>query len=156
MTILLSPPYGSLTVRFSQMVELELFPWFDEAYSAYANLKHPLFGINEPMQHLFAQFVPTEKKSVNVFAATLDFAGSDDHGVPEDVCLKFARGVDAVVRLSHEASIYRKRLFKLWGFAVPRMYGFFMGHHEDEPVACLLLELCNGPSAPLHDVEEFM
>ncbi|KAH9958338.1 hypothetical protein BC827DRAFT_1089328, partial [Russula dissimulans] len=74
----------------------------------------------------------------------------------EDVCLKFARGVDAVVRLSHEASVYRKQLFKLWGFAVPRMYGFFMGHHDDEPVACLLLELCDGPSAPLCDLEEFI
>ncbi|KAI9511102.1 hypothetical protein F5148DRAFT_1173736 [Russula earlei] len=144
MTISFSPYNGSLTVRFSQMVEFKLFPWFGEAYSAYACLNYPLFGISQQVQRIFPQYVPEDKESVNVFAATLEFSGPDD-GVPKDV-----------VRLSHEASIYRKELVKLWGIAVPRMYGFFIGHYDDEPVACLLLELCPGPKVPLHDVEEFI
>ena len=136
------------------MVEYKLFPWFDEAFSAHARLNFPLFGISQQMQQLFPKYLPTNYENVNVFAATLDFAGPSG-GVPKDVCLKLARGVDEVVRLSHEASVYRKQLAKLWGIAVPRMYGFFIGHYEDTPVACLLLELCLGPTAPLSDPEAF-
>jgi hypothetical protein len=145
---------SSLTVRFSQMVEYKLFPWFDEAFSAHARLNFPLFGISQQMQQLFPKYLPANYESLNVFAATLDFAGPSG-GVPKDVCLKLARGVDEVVRLSHEASVYRKQLAKLWGIAVPRMYGFFIGHYQDTPVACLLLELCLGPTAPLRDPEAF-
>ncbi|KAH9980947.1 hypothetical protein BGW80DRAFT_1137540, partial [Lactifluus volemus] len=72
------------------------------------------------------------------------------------VCIKLARGVDEVVRLTHEASVYRNELAKLWGIAVPKMYGFFIGHHEDDPVACLLLELCLGPSVPPCNSDEFI
>lgn len=151
------PPDPFLTVNFSDTVEFKLFPWFDEAFSAQARLNYPLRGICKPIQRLFPRYdVPTpDDASARVFAATLDFAGPDG-GIPKDVCLKLARGVDEVVRLSHEASIYRKELVKLWGIAVPRMYGFFIGHHEDAPVACLLLELCLGPEAPLPNAEEFM
>jgi hypothetical protein len=137
------------------MVEYKLFPWFDEAFSAHAHLNFPLFGINQPMQQLFPGYIPVDHESVKVFAATLDFMGPSD-GVPKDVCLKMARGVDEVVRLSHEASVYRRELAKLWGIAVPKMYGFFMGHCEDTPVACLLLELCLGPTVQLRDSEEFV
>jgi hypothetical protein len=157
MTVSFSPPDHSLAVRFSETVEFKLFPWFDEAFSARARLSYPLREMCKPIQRLFPRYdVPTsDDASARVFTATLDFTGPDA-GVPKDVCLKLARGVDEVVRLSHEASIYRKELVKLWGIAVPRMYGFFIGHHEDEPVACLLLELCPGPSAPLRDAEVFM
>ncbi|KAI0306284.1 hypothetical protein B0F90DRAFT_1665640 [Multifurca ochricompacta] len=158
MTIPYSPYNNSLTLRFSQTVEYKLFPWFEEAFSAHAHLNYPFFGISKPMQNLFPGYVATtdDNDSANVFAATLDFSGPDD-GVPKDVCLKFARGVDEVVRLSHEASVYRKELTKLWGIAVPRMYGFFMGHYEDTPVACLLLELCVSPNdGSLYDSEEFI
>ena len=154
MTVPYSSYNSSLTVRFSQMVEYKLFPWFDEAFSAHARLNFPLFGISQQMQQLFPKYLPTNYENVNVFAATLDFAGPSGD-VPKDVCLKLARGVDEVVRLSHEASVYRKQLAKLWGIAVPRMYGFFIGHYEDTPVACLLLELCLGPTAPLSDPEAF-
>jgi hypothetical protein len=155
MTVSYSPYNNTLTVRFSQMVEFKLSPWFDEDFSAYARLNYPLFGISQPIQKLFPGYVPVENRSVNVFAATLDFNGPVD-GVPKDVCIKLARGVDEVVRLSHEASVYRKQLAKLWGIAVPRMYGFFIGHHEDTPVACLLLELCIGSNNTLCDPDEFM
>ncbi|KAH9066384.1 hypothetical protein EDB87DRAFT_1828409 [Lactarius vividus] len=155
MAILYSPYNNSLTVRFSQMVEYKLFPWFDEAFSAHARLNFPLFGISQPMQRLFPGYVPADHESVKVFAATLDFTGPSND-IPKDVCLKLARGVDEVVRLSHEASVYRKVLAKLWGIAVPRMYGFFIGHCEDTPVACLLLELCLGPTLPLRDSEQFV
>ena len=137
------------------MVEDKLFPWFDEAFSAYARLNFPLFGLSHPVQQLFPGYIPADHESVNVFAATLNFMGPSD-GVPKDVCLKLARGVDEVVRLSHEASVYRRRLAKLWGIAVPRMYGFFIGHCEDTPVACLILELCLGPTVLLRDSEEFV
>jgi hypothetical protein len=157
MTALSLPPDHSLSVKFSETVEFKLFPWFDEAFSARARLNYPLRGVCKPIQRLFPRYdVPTpEDASARVFSATLDFVGPDD-GVPKDVCLKLARGVDQVVRLSHEASIYRKELVKLWGIAVPRMHGFFIGHHEDTPVACLLLELCPGPNEPLRNAEEFM
>jgi hypothetical protein len=36
------------------------------------------------------------------------------------------------------------------------MHGFFIGHHDDASVACLLLELCSGPNEPLRHAEEFM
>ncbi|KAI9446189.1 hypothetical protein H4582DRAFT_1904169 [Lactarius indigo] len=147
MTVLYSPYNNSLTYK--------LFPWFDEAFSAYARLNFPLFGISQPMQRLFPGYLPADHESVKVFAATLDFTGPSDD-VPKDVCLKLARGVDEVVRLSHEASVYRRQLAKLWGIAVPRMYGFFIGHCEDTPVACLLLELCLGPTLLLRDSEAFV
>ena len=150
-----SPYNSSLTIRFSQMVEYKLFPWFDETFSAHARLNFPLFGISQPVQELFPGYIPPDNESLNVFAATLDFMGPSD-GVPKNVCLKLARGVDEVVRLSHEASIYRRELAKLWGIAVPTMYGFFIGHCEDTPVACLLLELCLGPTDLLRDSEEFV
>lgn len=137
------------------MVEYKLFPWFDEAISAHAHLNYPLFGISQPIQQLFPKYTSPNHKSVKVFAATLDFAGPSG-GVPKDVCLKLARGVDEVVRLSHEASVYRKQLSKLWGIAVPKMYGFFIGHYEDTPVACLLLELCVGPTVLPSDSEAFV
>lgn len=155
MTVPYLPYNSSLTVRYSQMVEYKLFPWFDEDFSAHVRLNFPLFGISQQMQQLFPKYHPADYDSVKVFAATLDFAGPSG-GVPKDVCLKLARGVDEVVRLSHEASIYRKELAKLWGIAVPRMYGFFIGHYKDTPVACLLLELCLGPTAPLRDSEAFV
>ncbi|KAF8266465.1 hypothetical protein EI94DRAFT_1803073 [Lactarius quietus] len=155
MTVPYSPYNSSLTVRFSQMVEYKLFPWFDEEFSAHARLNFPLFGISQPMQRLFPKYVPAGRKSVKVFAATLDFAGPSG-GVPKDVCLKLARGVDEVVRLSHEASVYRKQLAKLSGIAVPKMYGFFIGHYKDTPVACLVLELCLGPTLKLTDSEAFV
>lgn len=159
MTISLSPYDSSLTVRFSQMVEFKLFPWFGEAFTAHAHLNYPLFGLPQPIQRLFPGYVPTYSEDVRVFAASLEFAGPKNHesDVPKDVCLKLARGVDEVVHLSHEASVYR-RLFKLWGIAVPRMYGFFIGHYQDTPVACLLLELCPGPTenSPSCDVDEFV
>lgn len=155
----MTAPYSSynssLTVRFSQMVEYKLFPWFDEAISAHARLNFPLFGISQPMQQLFPKYTSTDHKSVKVFAASLDFVGPSGD-VPKDVCLKLARGVDEVVRLSHEASVYRKQLSKLWGIAVPKMYGFFIGHYEDTPVACLLLELCLGPTVLPSDSEGFV
>ena len=137
------------------MVEYKLFPWFDEAISAHARLNFPLFGISQPMQQLFPKYASTNHKSVKVFAASLDFVGPSGD-VPKDVCLKLARGVDEVVRLSHEASVYRKQLSKLWGIAVPKMYGFFIGHYEDTPVACLLLELCLGPTVLPSDSERFV
>jgi len=155
MTISYSPYDASLAVQFSQMVEFKLYPWFDEAFSAYAHLDYPLYGVNDSTERLFPGYLSTADPSLRVFAATLDFFGPD-HSVPKHVCVKLARGVDEVVRLSHEASIYRKHLVKLWGIAVPKMYGFFIGHHDDAPVACLLLELCLGPDAPLRDAEEFM
>jgi hypothetical protein len=155
MTISFSPYNHFLTVRFSQMVEFKLFPWFDEDFSAHALLNYPMFGVNHQMRRLFPGHASDPPEEVKVFAATLDFVGPDN-GVPMDVCLKVARGVDEVVRLSHEASIYRRELVKLWGIAVPRMHGFFMGHHDNMPVACLMLELCTGPCAQLRDAEEFM
>ena len=157
MAVLSLPPDHSLTVKSSDTGEFKLFPWFDEAFSAQAHLNYPLRGSCKPIQRLFPRYdVPMpDDASARVFAATLDFA-EPDSGIPKDVCLKLARGVDEVVRLSHEASIYRKELVKLWGIAVPRMYGFFIGHHEDVPVACLLLELCPGPEVPLPNAEEFM
>lgn len=155
MTISLSPLYHTLTVQFSDTVEYQLFPWFDEAFSARVRLNYALNGICKPIHRLFPRYVPADNPSARVFSATLNFEKLDDD-VPSDVCLKLARGVDEVVRLSHEASIYRKQLVNLWGIAVPRMYGFFLGHHEDTPVACLLLEFCPGPSAPLRDSETFM
>lgn len=155
MTISFSPYDASLTVQFSQMVEFKLYPWFDEAFTAYAHLDYPVYGVNESIEKLFPGYVSPADPSLRVFAATLDFFGPD-HDVPKQVCVKIARGVDEVVRLSHEASIYRKKLVKLWGIAVPTMYGFFIGHHDDDPVACLLLELCDGPNASLRDAERFM
>jgi hypothetical protein len=155
MTISFSPYDASLTVQFSQMVEFKLYPWFDEAFSAHANLDYPIYGVNQSISQLFPGYPSATDPSLRVFAATLDFFGPD-HGVPQHVCAKLARGVDEVVRLSHEASIYRKKLFKLWGIAVPELYGFFIGHHDDAPVACLLMELCPGPTVPLRDAEEFM
>jgi len=155
MTISLSPLYHTLTVQFSETVEYQLFPWFDEAFSARVRLNYALNGVCKPIHRLFPRYVPADNPSARVFSATLDFEEPDDD-VPSDVCLKLARGVDEVVRLSHEASIYRKQLVNLWGIAVPRMYGFFLGHHEDTPVACLLLEFCPGPSAPLRDSETFI
>lgn len=155
MAISLSPLYHTLTVQFSETVEYTLFPWFDEAFSARARLNYPLNGVCKPIHRLFPRYVPADNPSARVFSATLDFEEPDDD-LPSDVCLKLARGVDEVVRLSHEASIYRKHLVKLWGTVVPRMYGFFLGHHEDTPVACLLLEFCPGPSAPLRDSETFI
>ncbi|KAI0293557.1 hypothetical protein BC826DRAFT_1014792 [Russula brevipes] len=155
MTISFSPYNHFLTVRFSQMVEFKLFPWFDEDFSARALLNYPMFGVNHQMGRLFPGHASDPPEEVKVFAATLDFVGPDN-GVPMDVCLKVARGVDEVVRLSHEASIYRRELVKLWGIAVPRMYGFFIGHHDNMPVACLMLELCTGPCAQLRDAEEFI
>ena len=155
MTISLLPLYHTLTVQFSDTVEYQLFPWFDQAFTARARLNYPLNGICKPIHRLFPRYVPADNSSARVFSATLDFEEPDDD-VPSDVCLKLARGVDEVVRLSHEASIYRKQLVNLWGISVPRMYGFFLGHHEDTPVACLLLELCPGPGAPLRDSETFM
>jgi hypothetical protein len=137
------------------MVEFKLFPWFDENFSATARLDYPLFGIGPSMQMIFPGYIPRDNDSVKVFAATLEFSRPVDD-VPEGVCIKLARGVDEVVRLTHEASVYRKGLAKLWGIAVPKMYGFFIGHHEDDPVACLLLELCLGPSVPPCNSDEFM
>jgi hypothetical protein len=153
MTISPSPCSGSLTVQFNKTTEFKLYPWFDEAFTAHAYLNFPLFGIGQSMQRLFPGYSVNDESS-NVFATTLEFSGSCD-GVPEVVCLKIARGVDEVVHLSHEAAVYRKDLVKLWGIAVPKMYGFFVGHHEDMPVACLLLEFCSGPN-DLCDTEEFM
>ena len=155
MTISFSPYDASLTVQFSQMVEFKLYPWFDEAFTAHAHLDYPVYGVNESIEKLFPGYVSPVDPSLRVFAATLDFSGPD-HGIPKQVCVKIARGVDEVVRLSHEASIYRKQLVKVWGIAVPTMYGFFIGHHDDDPVACLLLDLCDGPNAPLRDAERFM
>ena len=153
MTISPSPCSGSLTVQFNKTTEFKLYPWFDEAFTAHAYLNFPLFGIGQSMQRLFPGYSVNDESS-NVFATTLEFSGPCD-GVPEVVCLKIARGVDEVVHLSHEAAVYRKDLVKLWGIAVPKMYGFFVGHHEDMPVACLLLEFCSGPN-DLCDTEEFM
>jgi len=157
MTILPSPsPYnGSLTVQFSNAVEFKLYPWFHEAFTAHANLHYPLFGISPQMSKLFPGHSSENDESSNVFAATLEFSGPDD-GIPKDMCLKLARGTDEVVLLSHEASVYRNELSKLWGITVPRMYGFFVSHHDDAPVACLLLELCTGPKDLRYDTEEFM
>jgi hypothetical protein len=155
MTITTSQYSGSLTVQFSNNAEFKLYPWFDESFTAHANLNYPLFGIGRPMRRLFPGYTTGNDESSNVFATTLEFSGPTD-GVPRDVCLKLARGIDEVVHLSHEASVYRKELVKLWGIAVPKMYGFFVGHHEDAPVACLLLELCSGPGDLLCDTEEFM
>jgi hypothetical protein len=157
MTISPSPsPYnGSLTVQLSNAVEFKLYPWFKEAFTAHANLKYPLFGISPPMRQLFPGYSSENDESSNVFAATLEFSGPDD-GVPENMCLKLAQGVDEVVQLRNEASVYRKELAKLWGITVPRMFGFFSGHHDDVPVACLLLELCTGPKDLCYDKEEFM
>jgi hypothetical protein len=162
MAISFSPYDASLTVQFSQMVEFKLYPWFDEAFTAHARLDYPLYGVNQSIERLFPGYVSSSSSSsdappsLRTFAATLDFFGGPDRGVPKQVCVKIARGVDEVVRLSHEASVYRKKLVKLWGIAVPTMYGFFIGHHDDGPVACLLLELCDGPNAPLRDAERFM
>lgn len=155
MTISPSPYSSSLTVHFSKSDEFKLYPWFGEAFTAHAQLKYPLFGISPSMQRLFPGYpITIDEKSANTFAAALEFSGPDD-GVPENVCLKMARGVDEVVHLSHEATVYRNELAKLWGIAVPSMYGFFVGHCDDTPVACLLLELCAGPN-DLSDTEEFM
>ena len=150
-----SPSNGSLTVQFSNTAQFKLYPWFSEAFTAHANLIHPLFGISPAMRQLFPGYSPESGESSNVFAATLEFSGPDDE-IPKDMCLKLARGVDEVVHLSHEASVYRNGLAKLWGIAVPRMYGFFYGHHDNAPVACLLLELCTGPKELRYDAEEFM
>jgi len=157
MTILPSPSAynGSLTVQFSNIVEFKLYPWFDEAFTAYAKLNYPLFGISPSMRQLFPGYSSENDKSSNVFAATLEFSGPDD-GVPKDLCIKLARGVDEVVYLSHEASVYQKELAKLSGITVPKMYGYFVGYHDDAPVACLLLELCTGPKDLRYDTEEFM
>ena len=159
MTILPSPSpcNGSLTVQFSNAVEFKLYPWFNESFTAHANLNYPLFGISPPMRQLFPGYSSENDESSNVFAATLELSGPDD-GVPKNMCLKLARGIDEVVHLSHEASVYRNELAKLWGITVPRMYGFFSGHHDDSdtPVACLLLELCTGPKDLRYDTEEFM
>jgi hypothetical protein len=157
MTILPSPsPYnGSLTVQFSNAVEFKLYPWFKETFTAHANLHYPLFGISPPMRQLFPGYSSDNDESSNVFAATLQFSGPDD-GLPREMCLKLARGVDEVVHLSHEASVYRNELAKLSGITVPRMYGFFSGHHDDALVACLLLELCTGPKDLHYDTEDFM
>lgn len=158
MTILPSPsPYsGSLTVQYSNVVQFKLYPWFSETFTAHANLNFPLFGISPSMRQLFPGYSPEEDESPNLFAATLEFSGPDD-GVPKEMCLKLARGVDEAARLSREASVYRNGLAKLYGIAVPRMYGFFYGHHHDDtPVACLLLELCTGPKDLNYDAEEFM
>jgi hypothetical protein len=139
------------------MLEFKLYPWFKEAFTAHANLNYPLFGINPTMRQLFPGYSSGNDKSSNVFAATLEFSGPDD-GFPKNMCLKLARGIDEVVHLSHEASIYRNELAKLSGITIPRMYGFFSGHdeHDDAPVACLLLELCTGPKDLRYDTEEFM
>ena len=157
MTILPSPsPYnGSLTVQFSNAVAFKLYPWFKEAFTAHAILHYPLIGINPAMRQLFPGYSSENDESSDVFAATLEFSGPDD-GLPKDMCLKLARGVDEVVHLTHEASIYRNEFAKLWGITVPRMYGFFSGYHDDAPVACLLLELCTGPKDLRYDTEEFM
>lgn len=157
MTILPSPsPYnGSLTVQFSNSVTFKLYPWFQETFTAHANLHYPLFGISLPIRQLFPGYSSGNDESSNVFAATLEFSGPDD-GLPKDMCLKLARGVDEVVHLNHEASVYRNELAKLSGITVPKMYGYFSGHHDDVPVACLLLELCTGPKDLRCDTEEFI
>lgn len=157
MTISPSPsPYsGSLTVQFSNVVEFKLYPWFEETFTAHANLDYPLFGIGQPMRQLFPGYSMESDEYSRVFAATLEFSGPDD-GVPKNMCLKLARGIDEVVHLSHEATFYRNELSKLSGITVPRMYGFFSGHHEDAFVGCLLLELCTGPKVPRYDTAEFM
>jgi len=157
MTISPSPSScnGSLTVQFSNDVDFKLYPWFNETFTAHANLNHPLFGISPAMRQLFPGYSSENDESSNVFAATLEFSGPDD-GVPKDMCLKLARGVDEVVHLSREAAVYHYGLAKLWGIAVPKMYGFFVGHHDDAPVACLLLDLCTGPDKLRYDTEEFM
>ena len=159
MTILPSPsPYnGSLTVQFSNAVEFKLYPWFQETFTAHAILHYPLFGISPPMRQLFPGYSSESEneESSNVFAATLAFSGPDD-GVPKNMCLKLARGVDEVAHLSHEASVYRNELAKLCGIAVPKMYGFFSAHQDDVLVACLLLDLCTGPKDLRYDTEEFM
>lgn len=152
-----SPRNGSLTLQFSDVRDYKLYPWFDEAFNAHAKLSYPLFGINPQMKKLFPGYSSEDERgnSSKVFAVTLEFSGPND-GVPKDMCLKLARGIDGVVHLSHEASVYRKELAKLWGIAVPRMHGFFVGHHDNAPVAALLLELCIGPEDLRYDAEEFM
>jgi hypothetical protein len=157
MTISISPsPYnGSLTVQFSNTVNVKLYPWFSETFTAHAKLNYPLFGISPPMKQLFPGYSSNSNKSSNVFAATLEFSGPD-HGVPKDMCLKVARGMDDCVHLKREASLYRDGLAKLSGITVPRMHGFFTGLHDDATVGCLLLELCTGPKDLCCDTEEFM
>lgn len=152
-----SPRNGSLTLQFSDVRDYKLYPWFDEAFNAHAKLSYPLFGINPQMRKLFPGYSSDDGRdnSSKVFAVTLEFSGPDD-GVPKNMCLKLARGIDGVVHLSHEASLYRKELAKLGGIAVPKMHGFFVGHHDNAPVAVLLLDLCTGPEDLRYDTEEFM
>lgn len=157
MTISPSPSSynGSLTVQYSNAAEFKLYPWFEESFTAHASLDYPLFGISQPMRELFPGYSLESDEYLKVFAATLEFSGPDD-GVPKNVCLKLAQGTDEFMRLNHEASFYHNELAKLSGITVPRMYGFFTGHHEDALVGCLLLELCTGPKVPRYDTAEFM
>ncbi|KAI0263394.1 hypothetical protein BC834DRAFT_311196 [Gloeopeniophorella convolvens] len=153
MTVISSSRDHSLTVQVSESVRYRLYPWNDEDFTATARLDRPLNGISPAMQELFPAHTTPENEAPTVFAATLEPSRSDDD-LPSKVCAKLARGVDEVVRLRREASVYRK-LWKLWGIAVPRMYGLFVGHHDDALVGCLLLELCLGEHAA-SDATEFI
>ena len=62
--------------------------------------------------------------------------------MPQQVCLKYAMGVEEVTALRYEGILYSRELAALADVAVPKTYGFFTGGTEAAPVACLVMDLC--------------
>ena len=69
---------------------------------------------------------------------------SEEVEPPLGVAIKWGRGNPNLQTLAHEFHLYDGDLKPLQGTVVPRCFGFYVGHIEDQEIGCLVLEWCGG------------
>ncbi|KAI0306285.1 hypothetical protein B0F90DRAFT_730675 [Multifurca ochricompacta] len=153
---------STLTIEFGLGRRCFLFSYLPKPIHIAVTLKHPLSGVCHSMKN-FARprrrIYSSSGTQRNVFAAELQVVGggNEEGGTstgasasastegalfPQQVCIKYASGVDEVSALRREDLLYRRELAPLAGIAVPQTYGFYTGGTMAAPTACLIMELC--------------
>lgn len=137
-------PRSTLSIEFGLGRRCFLFSCSPTPIHIAATLRHPLSGVCHTMQQFMRKSTGAGGGTQrNVFAAELAISGScSASALPQQVCLKYAAGAEAVSALRREELLYRRDLAELAGVAVPQTYGFFTGGTMAVPIACLVTELC--------------
>ncbi|KAK7052415.1 hypothetical protein R3P38DRAFT_3595205 [Favolaschia claudopus] len=93
--------------------------------------------------HYAAQIVRPLHKTKNIYMVRAGPRGTE----PGDVCaVKIAFGEEAIEEMRREAGFYQHELGSLQGTVVPNFFGFWTGQAQGQPMSCIMLEYCAGPT----------
>lgn len=96
--------------------------------------------------HLNAQVVERLRSHIHLVRTGILGAEANNPAI-----LKVARGAEEIDALEKEAALYEIELKGLRGKYVPEYYGIYHGEVLNCPMACMVLEYCNGQKLPLYE-----